>query len=152
MCGIFWHGIIKLMKFKFSKWQLHKNWSTVLIRNTVYILNQGWANYGPEFKSSLPRLFMRTQPHPFTLRVEQGYFFWPRPWHAEVPGPRMKPKPRQWAEPKQWQCQILNLLDHQGTPYVLGTLILDMKCFKQARHRFSPYELTDSGEDIIKYL
>ena len=44
--------------------------------------------------------------------------FWGRgshQWHAEVPGPGIKPAPQ------RWQCQILNLLSHQGTPSSLLT-------------------------------
>ena len=36
--------------------------------------------------------------------------FWPCLWHAKVPRPGIKP------EPQQRKCQILNLLNHQGTP------------------------------------
>ena len=45
-----------------------------------------------------------------------SYFFWPHPQHAEVPGPGIKPVPQQQPELLQWQCQILNLLNHTGTP------------------------------------
>ena len=36
--------------------------------------------------------------------------FWLCPWYAEVPKPGIKPAPQ------QWQCQILNLLSHEGSP------------------------------------
>ena len=42
--------------------------------------------------------------------------FGPCPWHAEVPRPGIKRVPQQWPEPQQGQCQIFNLLSHQGTP------------------------------------
>ena len=41
---------------------------------------------------------------------DSPFFFWPHPWHAQVPRPEIKPPPQ------QWQCQVLNLLSHQGTP------------------------------------
>ena len=37
-------------------------------------------------------------------------FLWPLLWHAQVLGPGMEPVPQ------QSQCQILNLLNQQGTP------------------------------------
>ena len=43
-------------------------------------------------------------------------FFWPHPWHAEVPRPGIEPLPQEWPVQHQWQCQILNLLSPQGTP------------------------------------
>ena len=42
-------------------------------------------------------------------------FFWPRPWHTEVPGPGIEPAPWQRPKPLQWQRWILNLLSHMGT-------------------------------------
>ena len=36
--------------------------------------------------------------------------------HVEVPGPGIESVLQQWSEPQQWQCQILNLMSHQGTP------------------------------------
>ena len=44
------------------------------------------------------------------------FFFGPHPWHAEVPGPEMKPIPKQWPKLLQWQHRILNPLCHKRTP------------------------------------
>ena len=33
-----------------------------------------------------------------------------------LPGPGIEPMPQLQPKPQQWQCQILNLLSHQGTP------------------------------------
>ena len=44
------------------------------------------------------------------------FYFWPCLWHVKVPWPGVKPVPQQWPEPLPWQCQILNLVSHQGTP------------------------------------
>ena len=64
--------------------------------------------------------------HPFQflllLRLLLFYFilfyFLAMPWHAEFPGPRIKPTPQQRPKPLHWQCQILNLLGHQVTPTI----------------------------------
>ena len=42
-------------------------------------------------------------------------FLWPRPGHAEVPGPEIEPLPQQCPKPQQWQCRVLNPLSHQET-------------------------------------
>ena len=42
--------------------------------------------------------------------LQSFFFLGPHPQHWEIPGPAMK------LEPQQWQSQILNPLDHQGTP------------------------------------
>ena len=34
-------------------------------------------------------------------------FFWPHPWHAEVPGPRLKPAPQQWRHWTPWNRELL---------------------------------------------
>ena len=46
-------------------------------------------------------------------------FFWLHPWHAEVPGPGIKPMPQQWLEPLQWQCQILWELQNNTHFYLI---------------------------------
>ena len=43
-------------------------------------------------------------------------FFWPHPRHAEVPQSGIVLASQQWPEAQQWQCQIWDLLSHQGTP------------------------------------
>ena len=56
----------------------------------------------------------------FFLKFSLFYFiFWLHLWHVEVLRPGIKPKPRQQPKPQQWQCQSLNLLSHQGTPFSL---------------------------------
>ena len=57
----------------------------------------------------------------FQIRVS-GLTFWPKGyfglWHAEVPGPGIKPVPqRKWPKPQQWHLQILNPPSHQPWPY-----------------------------------
>lgn len=42
--------------------------------------------------------------------------FLPYAQPAEVPRPRIKPKTQQWPEP---QSQMLNVLGHQGTPWLM---------------------------------
>ena len=39
------------------------------------------------------------------------------PWHAEVPGPGVKPVPQQCPKPLQRQGLIFNVLSQQGTPH-----------------------------------
>ena len=51
-----------------------------------------------------------------SLSVSYFFFFLPRPWHVEVPGPGIKPLPQQWPKPLQRQCQILDPLSSQDTP------------------------------------
>ena len=51
--------------------------------------------------------------------------FWLCPQHEEVPVPRTEPTPQQLPKPLQWQCQILNLLCHQGNSsakFLIGSL------------------------------
>ena len=43
-------------------------------------------------------------------------FFLPASQHGGVPKPGIESTPQQQHELLQWQCQILNLLSHQGTP------------------------------------
>ena len=45
------------------------------------------------------------------LCLHNLFFF----WHAEVPGPGIKPVPRQWPESQKWQHHILTPLHHQRT-------------------------------------
>ena len=45
-------------------------------------------------------------------------FFWPHPWHGEVPGQGSNLYHKLWLKPQQWHHQILNLLHHQRTPCV----------------------------------
>ena len=42
--------------------------------------------------------------------------FFSHSWHAEIPGPGIKPGPQQWPEPLQWQHWVLNPLCQKGTP------------------------------------
>ena len=42
-------------------------------------------------------------------------FFWPHPWHVEVPGPGIKPTPQLQPVPQLHQLWILNPLHHKGT-------------------------------------
>ena len=44
------------------------------------------------------------------------FHFRPLSQHVAVPRPGIKPVPQQWPEPQQRQHQILNPLNHQGTP------------------------------------
>ena len=44
------------------------------------------------------------------------FVFFPWLQQLEVPGPGIEPTPWQPPEPQQRQCQILNLLSHQGIP------------------------------------
>ena len=62
-----------------------------------------WSPYGPVHKF----LFLF-----FSL------FFWLSPRHVEDPRPGMAPEPQQWPKPQQgqYQHQMLNPLNHQGTP------------------------------------
>ena len=46
-------------------------------------------------------------------------YFWPCPWHAEVPQSSIELSPQQWTKPLQWQCQILN------TPHRKRTIFLN---------------------------
>ena len=39
-----------------------------------------------------------------------------------MPRPGIEPEPQQQSKPLLWQCQILNLLSHQGTPIVFINL------------------------------
>ena len=43
------------------------------------------------------------------------FFFLPHLWYAEVTGPGIEPIAQLQPGPQKWQCQILNLLCHQGT-------------------------------------
>ena len=75
------------------------------------------ANFAPSFLFSfLPSLFVVIVIGIFIFLP----YFLPHPWHAEVPRPGIEPAPRQQPKPLQWQCQILNLLCHQGTPSSLS--------------------------------
>ena len=42
--------------------------------------------------------------------------FWPHPRITAIPRPGIEPLSLQCSKPQQCQCQILNLLHHQGTP------------------------------------
>ena len=55
-----------------------------------------------------------SQLHMFSLI----FIFWPHLWHMEIPRPGIQPALQQWPELQQWQHQILNLLSHQGTPWL----------------------------------
>ena len=46
------------------------------------------------------------------------HFFWPCPWHVEVPEPGNEPMTQQWPEPLQWQSWIFSLLCHKGGIFV----------------------------------
>ena len=48
--------------------------------------------------------------------IKKKFFFWPGPWHVEVPRLGTVPEPRQQPEPLQWQGRILNPLHHKRTP------------------------------------
>ena len=57
----------------------------------------------------------------FNLKKKIFFVFWSCWWHAEVAGSGIKPKPQQWHH------QILNPMNHQGTPtlkYLDYTFIL----------------------------
>ena len=58
------------------------------------------------------------------LNFNYYLFFWPHLWHVELPGPGIKPTPKQQSKPQQWHHQILNLLNHQGTPRIFIILKL----------------------------
>ena len=62
-----------------------------------------------------------------TLVIFFFFPFWPPLWHVEVPRPGIKPMPSQWPKLQQWQCQILNPLGHQGTPFINLFLITPNK-------------------------
>ena len=49
-------------------------------------------------------------------------FFWPCPWPVEVSGPGVKLKSQ------QWQDQVLNLLNHQGTPRLIFMVESLLQC------------------------
>ena len=45
-------------------------------------------------------------------------FFWPHPWHVELPRPGMEPSLQQRPKLLQLQCHILNPLHHRKLPTV----------------------------------
>ena len=50
------------------------------------------------------------------ILIRFATFFWPGLWNAEFPGPGIELLPQQQPELQQWLHQILNLLNHLGTP------------------------------------
>ena len=50
-------------------------------------------------------------------------FFWLHLWKAEVLRSGIKPVPQQQLQLLQWQRQILNLLSHMGTLYLVLTIL-----------------------------
>ena len=46
------------------------------------------------------------------------FYFWPHPWHVEVPRPGITPAPKQPLELQQGQGQPLSLLNHKGPPAI----------------------------------
>ena len=45
------------------------------------------------------------------------FFFWQHLWHVAIPRPGIQPAPQQQPKQQQRQHQILNPLNHQGTPH-----------------------------------
>ena len=51
----------------------------------------------------------------------ETFFFWPYPWHGEVPRLGVKPVPELQPAPQLWQCQILTTVSHGNFKRLLLT-------------------------------
>ena len=108
-----WRTCIRIYykeNISFSKNNFYLSFLSLIVLNVRQFLLHVVKRYIPKYSSLSVKIGDRNQVlavFPFSFISN---FFWPCPWHEEVPW---------WGTEsvsQQWQCQIPNLLGHQGTP------------------------------------